>query len=181
MSEGSGAAAGEDDPDRAPGKAPRGSVDVLVDARAVDRVRLDRFERTRPARKRAGAGLDLPGDEIAAAIADGLAAAHALGLLHTGVDAHAYWSADPLQPYRVVRDGELDAYFYAPVFAQVLGPLHLLPWPWFIGFWTLLLTAALVWQAGLWTAKKVAKQLGGTAYIHVRERLFRRAYAPATL
>ncbi|HUQ72809.1 MAG TPA: polysaccharide deacetylase family protein [Planctomycetaceae bacterium] len=35
-------------------------------------------------------------------------------------------------------------------------------------------------QAGLWTAKKLAKQLGGTAYIHVRERLFRRAYAPAT-
>jgi hypothetical protein len=34
-------------------------------------------------------------------------------------------------------------------------------------------------QAGLWTAKKLAKQVGGTAYLHVRERLFRRAYAPA--
>ena len=80
-----------------------------------------------------------------------MAAANMLGLIHIGVDAHAYWAADPLQPYRVVRDGELDAYLYAPVFAQLLGPLHLLPWPWFIGLWTLLLTAALVWQAGLWT------------------------------
>ncbi|MDZ4689193.1 MAG: polysaccharide deacetylase family protein, partial [Planctomycetaceae bacterium] len=35
-------------------------------------------------------------------------------------------------------------------------------------------------QAGLWTAKKLAKQLGGTAYLNVRERLFRRAYAPAS-
>jgi hypothetical protein len=80
-----------------------------------------------------------------------LAGAHALGILETGVDAHAYWAADPLDPYGVVRDGQQDAYFYSPVFAQLLGPLHLLPWPWFIASWTLLLTAALVWQAGLWT------------------------------
>jgi hypothetical protein len=31
-------------------------------------------------------------------------------------------------------------------------------------------------QSGLWTAKKLAKHLGGTAYLNVRERLFRRAY-----
>lgn len=81
-----------------------------------------------------------------------LAGAHALGLLQTGVDAHAYWASDPFDPYRgSFRDGELDAYRYSPVFTQLLGPLHLLPWPWFIAFWTLLLTAALVWQAGLWT------------------------------
>lgn len=81
-----------------------------------------------------------------------LASAHALGLLQTGVDAHAYWAADPLDPYRgAFRDGEQDAYFYAPVFTQLLGPLHLLRWEWFIAVWTLLLTAALVWQAGLWT------------------------------
>ncbi len=80
-----------------------------------------------------------------------LAGAHALGLIQTGVDAHAYWAADPLQPYGAVRDGEQDAYFYSPAFTQLLGPLHLLPWPWFIALWTLALTAALVWQAGLWT------------------------------
>lgn len=80
-----------------------------------------------------------------------LAAAHAFGLLQTGVDAHAYWAADPFDPYSGTRPAEQDAYFYAPPFTQVLGPLHLLPWPWFIALWTLLLTAALVWQAGLWT------------------------------
>jgi len=80
-----------------------------------------------------------------------LALGHALGLLATGVDAHAYWAADPFDPYGGTRPAEQDAYFYAPPFAQLLGPLHLLPWPWFIAIWTLVLTAALVWQAGLWT------------------------------
>lgn len=79
-----------------------------------------------------------------------LAAGHALGLLYTGVDAHAYWAADPLDPYGGTRLGQQDAYFYAPPFAQILGPLHLLPWPWFIGIWTLVLTAAFVWQAWYW-------------------------------
>lgn len=80
-----------------------------------------------------------------------LAGAHAFGLIETGVDAHAYWAADPFDPYGGTRPAEQDAYFYAPPFAQLLGPLHLLPWPWFIALWTLTLTAALVWQAGLWT------------------------------
>ena len=80
-----------------------------------------------------------------------LAAGLALGLLQTGVDAHAYWAADPLDPYGATRPAEQDAYFYAPPFAQLLGPLHWLPWPWFVGLWTLILAAALVWQAGLWT------------------------------
>lgn len=80
-----------------------------------------------------------------------LAGAHVLGLLQTGVDAHAYWAANPADPYGGVRPAQQDAYFYAPVFAQLLGPLHLLPWEWFIGLWTILLSAALVWQAGLWS------------------------------
>jgi hypothetical protein len=80
-----------------------------------------------------------------------LAVAHAFGVLSTGVDAHAYWAADPFDPYGVTQPAVQDAYFYTPAFAQLLGPLHLLPWPWFITLWTLLLTAALVWQAGLWT------------------------------
>jgi hypothetical protein len=80
-----------------------------------------------------------------------MAGAHALGLIHTGVDAHAYWAADAFDPYGGTRPAEQDAYFYAPPFTQLLGPLHLLPWPWFIALWTLALTAALVWQAGLWT------------------------------
>ena len=73
-----------------------------------------------------------------------------LGLLNTGVDAHAYWAAEPFDPYGGTRPAEQDAYFYAPPFAQILGPLHALPWPWFIAIWTLLLTAAFIWQAWLW-------------------------------
>ena len=80
-----------------------------------------------------------------------MAGAHALGLLDIGVDAHGYWAADPFDPYGVTSPGLQDAFFYAPPFAQLLGPLHYLPWPWFAALWTLLLTAALVWQAGLWT------------------------------
>ena len=80
-----------------------------------------------------------------------LVLAHVTGTIQTGVDAHAYWAANPLDPYGGVRPAQQDAYFYAPVFTQLLGPLHLLPWELFIGLWTILLSAALVWQAGLWT------------------------------
>ena len=79
-----------------------------------------------------------------------LAGGLGLGLLNTGVDAHAYWAADPFDPYGGTRLAEQDAYVYAPRFAQLLGPLHLLLWPWFIALWTLLLTAAFIWQAWLW-------------------------------
>jgi hypothetical protein len=80
-----------------------------------------------------------------------LVLAHVTGTIQTGVDAHAYWAANPLDPYGGVRPAQQDAYFYAPVFTQLLGPLHLLPWELFIGLWTILLSAALVWQAGLWS------------------------------
>ncbi len=80
-----------------------------------------------------------------------LVLAHLFGLIQTGVDAHAYYAADPFDPYAGVRPAEQDAYFYAPVFTQLLGPLHAIPWPWFIALWTVLLTVALTWQAGLLT------------------------------
>lgn len=81
-----------------------------------------------------------------------LAAAHLAGLTDTGVDASTYWSVDASAPYGASRPGVAGAYFYAPVFAQLISPFQAMPWEWFIGLWTLLLTAALVWQAGLWTA-----------------------------
>lgn len=83
-----------------------------------------------------------------------LAAAHLFGLLQIGVDAWSYWSVDPSHPYveGVVRPGATQAYFYTPAFAQLTAPIHLLPWEVFIAAWTVLLTVALVWQAGLWTA-----------------------------
>lgn len=82
----------------------------------------------------------------------GIAAVHLLGLTRMGVDAHTYWAADPLHPYGSTAPATADAYFYAPAFSQILWPIHALPWEWFIALWTLVLTAALVWQAGLWTA-----------------------------
>jgi hypothetical protein len=81
-----------------------------------------------------------------------LALAHLFGLLDIGVDAYAYWLIDPGSPYGATTDGTQGAYFYSPAFAQLTAPVHLLPWQVFIALWTVLLTAALVWQAGLWTA-----------------------------
>jgi hypothetical protein len=75
-----------------------------------------------------------------------------LGLLPFGVDAHAYWSANPLDPYRDAALSDFDAYFYSPAFAQLLGPLHALPWQWFAGLWTLLLVGTLAWLSGRWLA-----------------------------
>jgi hypothetical protein len=81
-----------------------------------------------------------------------LAVAHLLGLLDIGVDAYTYWTADPSSPYTSSAPGTAQAFFYSPAFAQLSAPIHFLPWQVFIALWTVLLTAALVWQAGLWTA-----------------------------
>jgi hypothetical protein len=81
-----------------------------------------------------------------------LAVLHLFGLLQIGVDAYAYWTVDPSNPYTAYAPGSARAYFYSPVFAQLTAPIHLLPWPVFIALWTVFLTATLVWQAGMWTA-----------------------------
>lgn len=73
-----------------------------------------------------------------------------LGLVPLSVDGHAYWAADPAHPYNFGGLFTQDAYFYAPVFTQLLGPLHGLPWPIFAGLWTLVLTGVLVWLGGRW-------------------------------
>ena len=81
-----------------------------------------------------------------------LAVAHLLGLLDIGVDAYTYWTVDPSNPYTSSAPGTAQAYFYSPAFAQLMAPIHLLPWQVFVAAWTLLLTAALLWQTGLWMA-----------------------------
>jgi hypothetical protein len=81
-----------------------------------------------------------------------LAVAHLFGLLDIGVDAYTYWTADPASPYGATAPGTAQAYFYSPAFAQITAPIHVLPWQVFIALWTVALTVALVWQAGLWTA-----------------------------
>lgn len=72
------------------------------------------------------------------------------GHLPLAVDAHAYWAANPLTPYRPSQLGDFDAYFYSPAFAQVLWPLTRLPWALFAASWTGILVAALYVQAGRW-------------------------------
>lgn len=78
------------------------------------------------------------------------AAALLLGLVPLGVDAHAYWAADPLRPYNFGALYTQDAYFYSPAFVQVLAPVKLLPWPVFAALWTVLLAVALAWLGGRW-------------------------------
>jgi hypothetical protein len=73
-----------------------------------------------------------------------------LGLVPLSVDGHAYWAADPAHPYNFGGLFTQDAYFYSPVFTQLLGPLHALPWPIFAGLWTLALTGVLIWLGGRW-------------------------------
>jgi hypothetical protein len=63
-----------------------------------------------------------------------------------GLDAHAYWLAasDPSSWYSR-PPGSIDAYLYSPVFAQVLRPFGLLPWPIFQTVWMLAGIGVLAW------------------------------------
>ena len=79
------------------------------------------------------------------------AAALFLGFVPLSVDGHAYWAANPVHPYNFNGLYTQDAYFYSPVFTQLLGPLHALPWPVFAGLWTIALAAVLTWLGGRWS------------------------------
>ena len=72
------------------------------------------------------------------------------GLVPLAVDAHAYWAADPLHPYRPVILGDFDAYFYSPAFAQAIWPLTRLPWQLFAAAWTAVLGLALYLATSRW-------------------------------
>jgi Glycosyltransferase family 87 len=67
-----------------------------------------------------------------------------------GVDARAYWRVDLAHPYASSAVGEPSTYLYPPVFAQVLAPLSVLPFPVFFALWTALLVALLVWLVRPW-------------------------------
>lgn len=64
-----------------------------------------------------------------------------------GGDAHAYWAADPANPYTTGVNEE-DAYLYAPAFVQAIAPLQLLPWEAFFVLWTVLNLGVLAWTIG---------------------------------
>lgn len=72
------------------------------------------------------------------------------GVLPFAVDAHAYWAANPLDPYHEAALSDFDAYFYSPAFTQAIWPLHALPWPIFAGLWTAAIVVAFTWLSGLW-------------------------------
>ena len=92
---------------------------------------------------------------VAFALRQALAAAS--GDLYVLYDAHAYWSAAALDdPYRSTIQGGFDGlgglyeYKYPPVLAQLLAPVHLLPWPVFAGLWTLFLFGILLVVSDRW-------------------------------
>ncbi len=84
---------------------------------------------------------------IAAAVL--LVVSRAAGLVWpVGHDAHAYWVVNIGHPYVGAVPGATDAFNYSPAFAQLISPLGALPFPIFLGIWTALLCAALLWLAG---------------------------------
>lgn len=66
-------------------------------------------------------------------------------LVRPAADAHAYWLAvqGPLTYTRL--PGTWDAYLYSPLFADLLRPLGLLPWPVFAAVWTVGTAALFGW------------------------------------
>ena len=64
-------------------------------------------------------------------------------------DARGYWSAWDGGLYDIPW-GEYEAYVYSPVFAQVLWPFTLLPWPVFAGLWTAAAIGCLFWMGVPW-------------------------------
>jgi hypothetical protein len=63
-------------------------------------------------------------------------------------DARAYWAVAMSDPYVPGSVGHESAYLYSPAFLVAISPLRALPWPWFVGLWTILLLATLYWLAG---------------------------------
>ena len=110
------------------------------------------------ATRRAPSRLRLPavlGDgPVWARVANGVALAALVGYLvyfatagaHAG-DAHAYWAADPVDPYTTAVN-EQDAFLYAPAFLHAIFPLQLLSWDAFWIAWTALSLAVLAWVVG---------------------------------
>lgn len=65
---------------------------------------------------------------------------------HAG-DAHAYWAADPMNPYTTSVNEE-DAYLYAPAFVQLIAPVQFLPFQAFFVVWTVINLGVLAWTIG---------------------------------
>ncbi|HEX5467090.1 MAG TPA: glycosyltransferase family 87 protein [Candidatus Limnocylindrales bacterium] len=60
-------------------------------------------------------------------------------------DAHIFWFNTPTTMYLDYHVGYGTGYAYAPAFAQLIYPLHALPWPVFSTLWSAMLAAVLWW------------------------------------
>jgi hypothetical protein len=69
------------------------------------------------------------------------------GLIGAGQDAHAYWAAVRVPPYRA-NAGDFGAYLYSPAFVQVLNPVLNLQWDQFLAAWAALMIGALLVLTG---------------------------------
>lgn len=91
---------------------------------------------------------------LLAAIGLGLLALVVFGVipydLHPN-DSHAYWAVEPRDPYLGADLGAPDAFLYAPVVAQLLGPLTTLPFETFRIVWAALSLGALTAAGALYT------------------------------
>lgn len=67
-----------------------------------------------------------------------------------GLDTRAYWRVDLAHPYAASGVGDISTYLYPPIFAQVLAPFSLLPFPLFYGLWTAMAIGLLVWLVRPW-------------------------------
>src|SRR6185369_7409796 len=67
------------------------------------------------------------------------------------LDLHTYWATRDGIDYLNANPFMIGAYLYAPVFAQLLGPLTGLPWPVFAAIWTAAIAAVYLWLVGRWS------------------------------
>ena len=66
------------------------------------------------------------------------------------LDMHTYWGTGAGVSYAHSNPYVIGAYLYAPAFAQLVGPLTFLPWPWFAALWTAMIAAVYIWLVGRW-------------------------------
>jgi hypothetical protein len=71
----------------------------------------------------------------------------------SGYDTYSYWRVPHLGPSLYAgteSPNGLGPFRYAPAFAQLVSPLWVLPWDWFLPLWTVLCSAAYVFVARRW-------------------------------
>ncbi len=72
----------------------------------------------------------------------------ALSLGGRPIDVHAYYAANPVDPYHNAAVYQEDAYLYSPAFLQVVHPLTAVGWPDFLALWRLAIVIVVVALTG---------------------------------